>query len=319
MNIPNVSKDTELRHLPIQTQLQLVKLLDVDDSVLSLLMGNIVKNLEDNDSELRFNSKHIDAIREHSQRHNKSAILVLLDEWSTMGKLRPKVGHFLNLLIKCQLYQAADFVAELLNENKPVRPSSGPAASVDISLPIDNIDDIVNDLNYPFSSIDLTTKANRINNFVKPDINTPNMNDYMKNVTENGTAAGQSKIFNQLEISDLMKFSKTMTTQLVPLTVETLDSQNVSAAIPIIVNSGNQEESSNFPALSGLMSSNSTIQSKGTNNDQLPAFLQSMISNSENPVPDFSGLMNRSATTFESSSEQSQSSITESSINTTIS
>lgn len=312
MGIPNVSKDTELRHLPTQTQLQLVKLLDIDDSVLSLLMGNIVKNLDDNDSELRFNSEHIDAIREHSQRHNKSAILVLLDEWSTMGRLRPKVGHFLDLLIKCQLFQAADFVANLLNENKPVRPSNGPAATVDITLPNENIDEIVNDLNYPFSSIDLTTKANRINNFVKPDIHTPNINDYMNNVSE------QSKIFNQLEMTDLMKFSKTMTTQLVPTTIDTLDSQNVSAAIPLTVNSTDQQESSIFPALSGLMSSNSTSQTISTEEQQLPIFLQSMESKSENLAPDFSGLMQQS-TTFESSSDQSQSSITESSINTTIS
>ncbi|XP_070507553.1 protein Tube [Chironomus tepperi] len=317
MSIPNVSKDTELRHLPIQIQSQLVKLLDVDDSVLSLLMGNIVKNLEDNDSELRFNSKHIDAIREHSQRHNKSAILVLLDEWSTMGRLRPKIGHFLDLLIKCQLFQAADFMADLLNERRPERPSNGPASSVDISLPNENIDEIVNDLNYPFSSIDLTTKANRINNFVKPDIHTPNMNDYMNNVFENGTAAGQSKIFNQLEMSDLMKFSKPMTTQLVPTTINTLDSQNVSAAIPLTVNSAEQQ-SSNFPALSGLMSTNSTSQSVSTE-EQLPVFLlQSMESKSNNVTPDLSGLMNQS-TTFESSSDQSQSSITESSINTTMS
>ncbi|CAG9806839.1 unnamed protein product [Chironomus riparius] len=311
MSIPNVSKDTELRHLPIQIQLQLVKLLDVDDSVLSLLMGNIVKNLEDNDSELRFNSEHIDAIREHSQRHNKSAILVLLDEWSTMGKLRPKVSHFLELLIKCQLFQAADFVAELSNENKPERPANGPAASVDISVPNENIDEIVNDLNYPFSSIDLTTKANRINNFVKPEIHTPNMNDYMNS---NGTATNHNKICNQLEMSDLMKFSKTMTTQLVPTTIDSLDSQNVSSAIPLTVNSAEHRESSNFPALSGLMSSFSTSQSSNTE-EQLPVFL---LSNSEHQVPDFSGLMNQS-TTYESSSDQSQSSITESSINTTIS
>lgn len=312
MSIPNVSKDTELRHLPIQTQLHLVKLLDVDDSVLSLLMGNIVKNLDDSDSELRFNSEHIDAIREHSHRHNKSAILVLLDEWSTMGRLRPKVGHFLDLLIKCQLFQAADFVADLLNENKPERPLNGPAATVDITLPNENIDEIVNDLNYPFSSIDLTTKANRINNFVKPDILTPNMNGYMSNVSE------QSKIFNQLEMTDLMKFSKTMTEQLVPTTIDTLDSQNVSTAIPLTVNSADQQESSNFPALSGLMTKNSTSQSLNTEEQQLPVFLQSMESKSENQVPDFSGLMHQS-TTFESSCDQSQSSITESSINTTIS
>jgi len=316
MSIPNVSKDTELRHLPTQIQLQLVKLLDVDESVLSLLMGNIVKNLENNESELRFNSKHIDAIRDHSQRHNKSAILVLLDEWSTMGRLRPKVGHLLDLLIKCQLFQAADFVANLLNEDRPERPSNGPAASVDISLTsIENIDEIVNDLNYPFSSIDLTTKANRINNFIKPDIHTPNMNHYMKNTSENETA--QSKIFNQLEMSDLMKFSKTMTTQLVPTTIDSLDSQNVSAAIPLTVNSAEQRESSNFPALSGLMTSYSTSQTstQASTEEHFPVFLDSK---SENPVPDFSGLLNQS-TIIESSSDQSQSSITESSINTTIS
>lgn len=94
MNGTIFSKELELRHLTTQKQLELAKILDVDDSILSLLMGNIVKlkNLDnDNDdsgSELRFSSIDIDQLREHSIRHNKSAILVLLDEWSTMGRIR---------------------------------------------------------------------------------------------------------------------------------------------------------------------------------------------------------------------------------------
>lgn len=267
-----ISKEMELRHLPINHRLQLIKLLDVDESILNLLMANIVKinSQETEVQELRFNSADIDAIREQSQRLKQSAIHILLDEWGTMGKTRPKIKDLLKLLIQCQLFQAADFVADLINEEKAIRPTVGPAASVNISLEDENIEDIVNRLNYPFSSIDLTTKANRIN-FVKPEINTPNLRDFMN---------------NDSKISDMIKFSKS--------------SIVAGTVIPNNGNGSNIEQFDVLPALSGLMLSDEA--SLSTN--QLPVFVNSIEAESNgNSMPDFSGLMNNNNDVSETISE----------------
>lgn len=301
MNATNLTKEHELRHLDTHLQLQLAKILDIDDSVLSLLMGNIVKNLDDNDSELRFNSADINDIREFSEKHRKSAILVLLDEWSTMGKNRPRIKHLLNLLIKCQLFQAADFVAELINEpSKPERPSTGPSALVDISLPNEGIEEIVDHLNYPFSSI--TMKANRINNYAKSDIHSPNLNDLVINNNNSGgnnnsMKVAQSEIFNQDEKSDLIKFSKSQTSQ----------SANESTSSTI-------QQSSNIPVF--LM--NDPPQSA----EHLPVFLlqsaeQKQSAVFDDGIPDFSGLMNHTNEYSKDLSTDQSQSMTESSMSMT--
>lgn len=301
------SREMEIRHLPIHKIQEIVKMIDdrIDDSVLSLVMGNIVKDLEDNESELRFNSADIDQLREHSYRHDKSAISVLIDEWSTMGKIRPKLKHLLALLVKCQLFKAAEYVADLIGENHPSRPNTGPATRVDISLVDENIEEVINNLEYPFSSIHLT-KVNRIN-IVKPTPNTLKNLNFLNGLSDNEnkprtstTAAATSKMFEQAptEVSDLIKFSTSFSTQ-IPLVIhETVD-------IPLTVNSDDDiSNSTNIPALSGLMSS-SKIQSESEN---LPACIQSMEMQSTNQeIPNFTGLLNASDDKTLSSVVQSQS------------
>ncbi|KAG5670193.1 hypothetical protein PVAND_000471 [Polypedilum vanderplanki] len=294
MNAPNITRDLELRHLPTIHQLNLSKILDVDDSVLSLLMSNIVKDLDNPSSQLRFNSTDIDDLREHSLRHGKSSILILFDEWSTMGKNRPKVKHLLDLLTKCQLYRAADFVSELLNEAHPIRPNTGPAARVNISLDEseESIENIIANLNYPFSSINLT-KINRIN-YEKPAINTPNMN-FVNEASLNGNNHDNQPtvtVASEQQISDLIIFSKSFSTH-IPLVVEESrqDTTNSnSMAIPMTVNSSDNIESNFIPAISRLIESENNI----------PVFLQSNNISSQSQeqhqsdVPDFLDLMNNS-------------------------
>lgn len=275
----DMTGETELRHLPTQQQLQLAKLLDIDDSIISLVMGNVPKDINDSNSELRFNSAHIDEIREHAERHRKSSILIFLDEWSTMGKERPKMRHLLSLLVKCQLFYAADYVANLIHEEKPERPKTGPAALVDISLTEDeSIESLVRDIEYPFSSIDINANKNKFSK-ASPDI--------PKNIliTTNGqitqsTARAQSEIFyEQVQQSDLIKFS-----------------QNFE--IPITVNSS-ESIMNNIPALSAIhQTASNDVQIISQN---IPALLLSSTdSNSYSDIPALSGLLNAHSTQLQS-------------------
>ncbi|XP_024943510.1 myb-like protein P isoform X2 [Cephus cinctus] len=51
-----------------------------------------------------------------------------------MGKCRPTLRSTLNLLVKAELFRAADYIAvNLLNEQPPSRPENGLAANIDIS------------------------------------------------------------------------------------------------------------------------------------------------------------------------------------------
>jgi Tube Death domain len=260
MTSVQLSREMELRHVPTQQQLRLVKVLDTDDSILSLLMSNIVKNLDNpTESELKFSSADVQAVREHAHRHNKSSILVLLDEWSTMGRARPKVKDLFNLLVKCQLYEGADFLSDILGETRPERPQNGPAARVDISLNED-IEQVVEDLQYPFSTIDINK-----NNFAKPAIVMPNIVNFIEN-------GGPSTV-----VPDLIEFSKTLSTLRVSSSFE-------SSFLPATLNSENLNLN-NIPALSGL------VTSDGVDSFNIPAVVGSM--SSDEAVPDLSGLMNQ--------------------------
>ncbi|XP_047362134.1 protein Tube isoform X3 [Vespa velutina] len=69
-----------------------------------------------------------------AQKHRENAAKIFLEEWSTMGRLRPKLQNLLDLLTKAELFRAADYVAnEILKVDLPKRPEYGPAAIVDIS------------------------------------------------------------------------------------------------------------------------------------------------------------------------------------------
>lgn len=107
-------------------------------------------------------------IESASRNLTKLPAAILFDEWGTSGKVRPTLSHLLKLLIKLELFQAADYVAvKLLKEAAPQRPSTGPAAKIDISLPEDDdsgVTSILNDMSYPPTNI-------IINEVNRPDIN----------------------------------------------------------------------------------------------------------------------------------------------------
>lgn len=79
-------------------------------------------------------------IEKESKRQSKSPTDILFDEWSTSGRRRATLGLLRDLLVRAQLFRAADYVAvNLLKGEPPQRPAAGPAARVDIQLPPDDV------------------------------------------------------------------------------------------------------------------------------------------------------------------------------------
>ncbi|XP_018565585.1 probable LRR receptor-like serine/threonine-protein kinase At2g23950 [Anoplophora glabripennis] len=88
------------------------------------------------DNPHKYNSEHFKLIENASEKYRRACTEILLDEWGTSGRVRPALGHLLYLLTKAKLFRAADYIAvDLLKQEKPQRPSTGPEALISIVLP----------------------------------------------------------------------------------------------------------------------------------------------------------------------------------------
>lgn len=321
MNQPEqLQRETEVRLLPISITQQLAKFLDGDDSILSLLMGSVVRDLDNPSSELRFASNDIELIRNHSQEIRKSAVMIFLDEWSTMGKNRPKLRHLLALFVKCQLFRAADYLASVIGEPKPTRPQNGPAASVEINIDLpDDLVEVVNGLEDPFSGSEVNKNKPRVKQIAAPNMN------FASASSENGNISipliptnsyTRSSIFNapppstanmNPSISNLMKFSQSKPTQSPSRTaaapphddlIPAFSVLQVPDQIPITVNSEpNIVQDANIPAFSGLMvNGNSTNPSNAlptmSRSLEIPGSSKTDNAHSTSNLPMLSDLIN---------------------------
>jgi len=88
---------------------------------------------ESNPSIPKYTAEHLKLIENESVKTRKLGGEILIDEWSTSGRKRPTVGTLLNILQKCELFRAADYIAiQLLRQvERPERPSNGPARQID--------------------------------------------------------------------------------------------------------------------------------------------------------------------------------------------
>lgn len=263
------TRETEIRNLPVVIYQLLIQLLEGDDTILSLLMGNIPNDLNDPNSPLRFTSEQVDAIIKEAERSKRSPVMIFIDEWSTMGKSRPRIGHFIDILIKCDLYRAAEFLAEKIQPSARLdRPLQGPAARVDILLP-EEIDNIVNGLDYPFS----TLEANQDLTF-KPSLNTPNMGFSEQSRVENASLPVVQPS-TSAQSTRLIEFSRTIQLSAQPSEafLPDIDALRLNSnLIPETVNSNVMQEYHNIPAFSGL------FQNGNSENfdDNLPIMLRSL-------------------------------------------
>lgn len=112
--------------------------------------------------------------------------MMLIEEWGTSGRKRATVNDLFELLIRVELYRAADFVAtDILQETPPERPNSGPGAKIDIFLPPEEIDEeqmneILQNVDYPNTSNLLERNASHINNINRDYNNSNGSNDFVK-------------------------------------------------------------------------------------------------------------------------------------------
>lgn len=247
-------------------------------------------------------------IEEESRKlGSKSSPQILFDEWSTSGKRenRPRMSNLLDILIRAELFTAADYVAGLIDTPLPQRPNDGPAKCVDLTLPDDESDTvaiagIVEEFRYPFA--DTSNDPNK-DNFGK-------QNDYNKVI-------GLPQSNPEPSFSDLMKFSdNSIDSQLPKLSIlerrPSPSSNFPKLSVPstfsnMTSNTNNESQSQNahlvvmttdsseIPALSVL-----GTKSNNENSEQIPFLSElgtrSTIENSSFQLPDITELGPRTST-----------------------
>ena len=315
-------QEKEVRKLDSFFFQTLSKILDSDDSILSIFMGSIGKDLDDINSGLRFTSNDTEEIRNHAQKLRKSPSIIFLDEWSTMSSganSQPKLRHLLQILVRSELFRAADYVAAYMNVPRPERPQAGPAAEVNID--IDTSDAVTAGLKYSGDAV------NRDQTPPKPEIIAPNMN-FPSRSTNNGTSLPlipfqlngiKSTIYASPpvanaspSISNLIKFSSSAIVSPMQVTdnfFPALSELQAPEQIPITVNSEqNIADYQNLPAISGLMAKEDEIQCTNS-----PVVLsshenpQSHSAKSNSNIPAFTHLINGNSTSHIQSQMSTQS------------
>ncbi|XP_072755485.1 uncharacterized protein Tub [Anoplolepis gracilipes] len=213
-----VCLDMEIRKLRPGELYTLSNILSISDSWKKLMA--IVPKQE---NVPKFNNDHISIIEQTAYGDKRNAAEVFLDEWSTMGKKRPTIRLLLELLIKAELFRAADYVAcDILKRERPKRPDYGPAASIDISdaainkllgkqmlsqavtsadpVIVGSTLELISEINRIYSDND-TNKAVNENVLDADNVDVDNSSNYQKSIEVAASLASVT--------SDLIKFSVT--------------------------------------------------------------------------------------------------------------
>lgn len=192
-------------------------------------------------------------MKRESELQRRLPAMILFEEWGTSGRKRPTVSDLLELLIKVELFRAADFVAEdILNEVPPKRPTTGPAAKIDITLPPDMmavraIESLLEQVNYPKTASlveNISPSVNDVNKDYRVEVNLDRVK-IIANTSELYSTPSSMATLNQ---SDLIKFSKSITNNLLQ---ENTSSYNGTSQ---------QEQSQSFTVFSSEQSLSNNMQ-----------------------------------------------------------
>lgn len=118
--VDRVTRDTELRKLSYHQMHLLANHLNRNWQSLMMIIPKDLHDVpvsasasESQASKFKYTQEHMRMIEDASgsARPPKLPGHILMDEWGTSGRIRPTLGHLLQLLVQANLYRAADFLA----------------------------------------------------------------------------------------------------------------------------------------------------------------------------------------------------------------
>uniref|UniRef100_A0A182QEU9 Protein kinase domain-containing protein n=1 Tax=Anopheles farauti TaxID=69004 RepID=A0A182QEU9_9DIPT len=148
-------RNMEIRHMAFHLD-TLAHILDTSEGWREFLYL-IPRNLDDlakSDYTLKYTGLNESLLETESKKTSSSPSKLLLDEWAISGRERPTVAHLLTLLVRAKQIRAAEYLTTLLREKPPARPSEGPGAPIDVTIPEDHqTESLLNGISYPSSTI----------------------------------------------------------------------------------------------------------------------------------------------------------------------
>ncbi|XP_023941791.1 uncharacterized protein LOC112048494 [Bicyclus anynana] len=242
-------KNVELRKLPADALCNVVNILEINNDW-KKVMSIIPKSLQSEEFEPKYNNEQMRMIEEHAKATNQKCTEILMDEWSTSGRVRPTLSTLKEILIKAQIFRAADEIARILNESLPVRPNYGPAVPVPI-----NVTEILNEVSAEQRLNDMTTAVKNsdplCNGSTRQMKSVSDMIKFPRSSKEITAETQQRSFGNKTTVemksaSDLMEFPKDEYTQ---------ESMNLPDFEAMLRNARNSQQST---------TSTSTIESSDT-------------------------------------------------------
>ncbi|XP_058453322.1 uncharacterized protein LOC131431552 [Malaya genurostris] len=280
-------------------------------------------DLPDGRYKKKYNGTQEQELDSYCERQRISRACQLLEEWGTSGKKekRPQLGHLLQLLIKGNLFRAADYVAkDLLKDAPPERPSCGPAAPIDIDRVLDGeLEKMLDAASYPNS----TALQNGLesltldNNLDRPD---PQKRDHVMDLglapgsrVSNSDNNDQSTIASRdmPRLSALLSSDEAGPSGTAPVPAVLLDGCTLSSTSDSYIYSGSLPSSSSSERSQNSQTHPSTVMGTIKENDELPNLsmfgaVASTDGGAAN-VPHLSALFNNSNSVDQSHSELSNS------------
>ncbi|XP_038222894.1 interleukin-1 receptor-associated kinase 4-like isoform X2 [Zerene cesonia] len=198
-------------------------------------------------------------IEEYARESNLKCSEILFDEWATSGIIRPTLSDLKDIIIRTQIYRAADEIALILNEPKPQRPLVGPAAAIST-----NVTDMLSDSMNNMSSTDSIQMQKFCNGPTVQMKSESNLIKFTENLPKTGIESA----------SDLIKFSKN----------QILSGDNLQS----IQNNDVIEQSMNIPDLSAILTkSQQTLgdTSQSTTNENSNTYNHNLYSGYQKSFP----------------------------------
>lgn len=215
----------------------------------------------------------------------------MFEEWGTSGRIRPTIGHLLALLVRVELFRAADFVAvQILSFSPPPRPLHGPAAIIDTTIPAEvlqrEIESHLDHAHYPNTdslNANIPSIANNINR------NYPNEVNHIDPYKIDLSIAQQQIILTQTnnntndqqQLNQMMDNFGLLSTNTIRTSTESRNIQqqrsHENCDIPSSSNQPNSIESSNLPNSVSVETQNTNVSNDSSISEPKSKFIPVMI------------------------------------------
>ncbi|KAM3956635.1 interleukin-1 receptor-associated kinase 4 [Aphomia sociella] len=188
-------KNVELRKLPAGHLCRIADILETNNDW-KKVMSLIPKDPLSKTSEPKYNNEHMRLIEDHAKQSNRKCAEILFDEWGTSGRVRPTLNTLNDIILKAEIYRAADEIALIMKESPPARPTKGPAAVVDTDITL-----LLNDISTAYPNDNHKPNGALNNDSTAQMISTSNIPRVIETLGNKTTAQVKSA-------SDLIKFSQ---------------------------------------------------------------------------------------------------------------